>query len=134
MKTFLLTHEFIPGSIFLYEDECGKVRCDFKASDASAKQQAYLLEVAVLGIPTLQKSLGEGAKLTELKANFEMFWQKYDDKINSSKKRAELKWNKMNAQDQQRAYDFIPRYFANIPSGTRRKYAETYLNAELWNN
>jgi hypothetical protein len=74
--------------------------------------------------------------LTEIhtQITFEMFWEKYDDKLNSSKKRTLSKWNKMGKNEHILAYNFIDTYFRSLPSGTRKKYAETYLNAELWNN
>jgi hypothetical protein len=134
MKTFVLTNEHIPGEIFLLEDDCGKVRCDFSKSDATAPQQTFILQHAESGMAELKRVLTGNSKLVELLATFEMFWRRYDDKLNSSKKRSEIKWNKMSKVEQQRAYDFIPTYFNNIPYGTRRKFAETYLNAELWNN
>jgi len=134
MKTFLLTNEQIPGEIFLHEDDLGKVRCDFTKSDATIDQQRFVLRISLSGIAEFRRVLGEDSKLVELQATFEMFWHRYDDKVNSSKKRAEQKWNKMSEVDRQRAYNFIPTYFNNIPYGTRRKFAETYLNAELWNN
>jgi hypothetical protein len=68
------------------------------------------------------------------KIDFVAFWNKYDDKINSSRKRTLAKWNKMSDCNRVRAYQYIFKYFASIPAGTRKKYAETYLNAELWNN
>ena len=134
MKTFVLINEQIPGKIFLHEDNCGKVRCDFTKSDATAPQQTFILQHAELGMVELNRVLTGNSKLVELSATFEMFWHRYDDKLNSSKKRSETKWNKMSKIEQQRAYDHIPKYFNNIPYGTRRKFAETYLNAELWNN
>ena len=134
MKTFLLTNEQIPGEIFLHEDDCGKVRCDFTQSEATTQQQVFLLQHADAGIETLKRILSGNSKLVELSVTFEMFWHRYDDKLNSSKRRTEMKWNKMSKDEQQRAYDYIPKYFSNIPSGTRKKFAETYLNAELWNN
>jgi len=74
--------------------------------------------------------------VTEIDQNitFDKFWNRYDDKLNSSKKKTQVKWNKMPAAEQAKAFRYIGKYFASIPSGTRKKYAETYLNAELWNN
>ena len=65
---------------------------------------------------------------------FQMFWLKYDDMVMSSKKRTLAKWNKMSQGDQIKAYNYITKYFNSLPTGVRKKYAETYLNAELWNN
>jgi hypothetical protein len=83
-----------------------------------------------------QKLKTSNTTITEIKENitFEMFWDRYDDKINSSKFKTERQWNKMNPVDQSKAYHFIPRYFAHVPQGTRKKYATTYLSDQLWNN
>lgn len=75
-------------------------------------------------------------KLTEVTLNitFEMFWNRYDDKVLSSRRKTEARWNRMTKADQIKAFNFINRYEQNIPTGTRKKYAETYLNSEIWNN
>jgi hypothetical protein len=65
---------------------------------------------------------------------FDDFWEKYNDKLRSSRKRTLLKWNKMTEAEQLRAFNYIRKYFNSIPNGIEKKYAETYLNAELWNN
>lgn len=69
-----------------------------------------------------------------LEVSFEMFWNKYDEKIRSSKKRSEKIWARLSKSDQLKAYNFISKYNNSISPGVARKYAETYLNAELWNN
>lgn len=65
---------------------------------------------------------------------FDMFWDRYDEKDRSSKKKARSKWQRMSKEQQLLAYSHIPVYFRNIPSGVSKKYAETYLNSEIWNN
>lgn len=65
--------------------------------------------------------------------SFEMFWKKYNDITRSSKKRTQVKWNKMPEAEQIKAYLYIETYERNRGSA-EKKYAETYLNAELWNN
>lgn len=134
MTTYRLTNEQIPGEIFLHEDHFGKVRCDFTQSDATAEQQTFVLRLAEMGMNALAQSLKGSSNLEKLSVTFEMFWMRYDDKLNSSKKRTEQKWNKMSPLEQKRAYEHIPKYFAHIPYGIRKKYAEKYLNDELWNN
>jgi hypothetical protein len=105
-------------------------------ADLSEKQQIFLLKNMPREISELEKLKTANVTITEVKQEitFDMFWIRYDDKLNSSKKRTERKWQKMNDADRVRAFYFIPRYFSNIPAGTRKKYAETYLNDELWNN
>ena len=68
---------------------------------------------------------------------FADFWTRYFKdryKDNSSKRKSEQRWNRMSKGEQLAAYNHIGKYFVNIPSGTNPKYAETYLNSELWNN
>jgi hypothetical protein len=66
---------------------------------------------------------------------FDMFWNRYDDKIYSSKKRSEAQWNRMSKANRCTAYNYIPRYFSKLPEWqTRKKTAEKYLSDELWNN
>jgi hypothetical protein len=81
-------------------------------------------------------------KLTNLKfqqVNFEPsfaeFWVRYFKdryKDNSSKKTTERRWNNMTKSAQLAAYNYIGRYFLQIPAGTQPKLAETYLNSEVW--
>ncbi len=134
MKTFILTNEQIPGTIYLHEDECGRVRCNFSESDATASQQSFLLKTAEGGIEAVRSALTFNSCLTEIKATFDDFWNRYDDKQNSSRKRAQAKWDKMSPSERQKAYNHVAKYFANLPHGIRKKYAEKYLNDELWNN
>jgi hypothetical protein len=107
-------------------------------ADLSEAQQTFLLRHLPRDRAELRDLLAKSnaATLTEIKqvVTFEMFWTKYDDKINSSRKRTLQKWDKLTPADQARAYWYIDKYFGSIPPGTRKKFAETYLNAELWNN
>lgn len=67
------------------------------------------------------------------KITFEIFWNKYNDKDRSSKKKSQKIWEKLPEPDQVKAYYHIDRY--NRTRGNAdKKYCETYLNAELWNN
>lgn len=105
-------------------------------ADLSEKQQIFLLQNMPREVAELDRLKSPMATITEVKqeVTFEMFWERYDDKLNSSKKRTLQKWSKMTPSDQARAYWFIGKYLGSLPQGTRKKFAETYLNAELWNN
>lgn len=70
---------------------------------------------------------------TEREITFKMFWDRYDDKVKSSKKKTESKWNNMTKANQVKAYLYIPTYFRTKGSADK-KYTTTYLEAELWNN
>ena len=66
---------------------------------------------------------------------FTDFWARYfKDRLkdNSSKKTAEKRWNSLNKSVQLAAYNYIGKYFINVPAGTQPKLAETYLNSEVW--
>ncbi len=75
--------------------------------------------------------------ITEIKETitFDVFWNKYDHKLLSNKKKSVQKWEKMTEAEQEKAYRFLDKYFYKIlQSGIAKKHVETYLNSELWNN
>lgn len=92
----------------------------------SLTEEAFLNTLGQAGIFTI---VGEKEALT-----FDMFWNKYNEKAHSSKKKTQAKWQRMSKEQQIKAYMHIPAYFKNIPNGIAKKYAETYLNSEIWNN
>jgi hypothetical protein len=76
------------------------------------------------------------AQVTEVieEITFDMMWKRYNDSGRSSKKKSLARWNKFNTDNQRKSYFYYPTYVKNIPPGVEKKYLETYLNAELWNN
>ena len=139
MKIFHITSSIFNGFIELKFNEAEVFTgINFSESDINIEQQMWFMRkipanVHALGIFT---KYADTITITEVvqELTFDMFWKRYDDKISSSKKKTLAKWNKMSAAEQAKAYRHIHKYFSSIPSGTRKKYAETYLNAELWNN
>lgn len=95
-------------------------------TNALKGEEAFYNMVVAADVFTI---VGEKEELT-----FEMFWNRYNEKTHSSKRKAQLKWNRMSKQQQILAYMHITAYFKSIPSGIAKKYAETYLNSEIWNN
>lgn len=139
MKHYQLTSVAFDGAVDMFFDDAGTLlKLDITGAILSKKQQEWILREMYPELSELKRQLSESgtAKITEVttEVTFEMFWDRYDDKINSSRKRTMQKWNRMTKTDQLRAYNYINRYLNNLPSGTRKKYAETYLNSELWNN
>ena len=139
MKHYQLTSDAIDGYVDFFFDETGYlIRFDTSNAKLSKEQQEFILRKIPLELSEVKNVIGKSpsAKLTEIKieVSFEMFWNRYDDKISSSRKKAEAKFDRMKKVDRMKAYQFIPTYFNNLPSGTRKKFAETYLNAELWSN
>lgn len=139
MNQYQLTSDAFSGFVDLYFNELGLlVEFSLKSAELSEKQQVWILQKMPRELQELQQIVKDAPnlKLTEIKLEitFDMFWNRYDDKQLSSRKKTMAKWIKMTKTDQLKAYNFINTYFNNISGGTRKKYAETYLNAELWNN
>lgn len=140
MKRYSITSEKFAGEITAaFDDRRELVGLDMSEAEMTVQQKNWLMA----NKPSTEDKLFEMQRdskwmkitlIPESIVSFEMFWQRYDDKLNSSKKRAKQKWEKMSERDRNKAFYYINRYFASIPQGTRKKYAETYLNAELWNN
>jgi hypothetical protein len=87
------------------------------------------------GFKEWAKNYPGGCSVVEMdfKITFQMFWDKYNDKERSSKKRSERLWDKLSEDNQVRAYYFYDTY--NKKRGNaEKKYCETYLSAEQWNN
>lgn len=139
MKQLIFTSEAFNGEVFLEFGDNGMLsKYDISNATLSIRQQEWFLQRLPTRLEDVKRILenSQTGKLTEVKneITFEMFWNRYNDKVNSSKRKAETRWNRMTKADQIKAYNFINRYEQNIPAGVRKKYAETYLNTELWNN
>ena len=147
MIKYIITSEAFIGEVMLTYDENGELpMIDCFNTNMRPDQHKWIMRwICERGINhnTLAGTLN-ACRLPNLKfqqvifePTFTDFWElffKNRHKDNSSKKKAELRWNKMSNSDQLSAYNYIRRYFLQIPVGTQPKHAETYLNAELWNN
>jgi len=137
METYILTSKIFDGEVVISVSQEKKLQADFTKSSVSVDQQRFILKKMSEGLENMKLYFNTpptDCKMELLVIDFEMFWNRYDDKISSSKKRAKAKWDKMSDIDRNNAYNYIPKYVMNVPYGTRKKYAETYLNCELWNN
>ena len=141
MKTVMITSDKFAGEIELvYDDWDFLVRYDSTGAELNEKQKTLFLKYIPRDDGGL-KAMKERFPMlvmteVEFEVTFEQFWKAYfRDRLkdNSSKKRAEVKWNRMTKRDQVKAYNYIPAYMSKIKAGTEPKYAETYLNAEVWN-
>jgi len=139
MKTYSLTSTAFEGEVlFVFNEHDLLMSFDQSKATLNEAQQVFLLRKLPRDLVDIKQflELSPNATFTEVKqeVTFEMFWNRYDEKVRSSKKKAARVWQKMTKTDQVKAYSFITKYFMNIRQGTEKKYAETYLNAELWNN
>ena len=137
-RKIICTSPIFEGEIYLEYDTATEllVKLDFTAAALSPQQLKFFHDNPLLSIAAINKLVTDGRKLkfTDKEITFAMFWQRYDDKISSSKKATLRRWDKMPKTEQHKAFNHIPKYFATLPQGTRKKYAETYLNSEIWNN
>lgn len=143
MITYLFTSPAFAGQIvFVFEEKTGMlVQYDVTTALLSPEQLLWITTRSPRTINELKAvaSKTKDGKLTvredyERNVSFEMFWNKYNDKARSSKKKTEKAWQKMKQSERDKAYNFISRYERLIPPGTEKKYATTYLADELWNN
>jgi predicted HNH restriction endonuclease len=139
MKQYLLTSSAFGGFVLIEYSDIGLLNhFDASQADLTEKQQLWLLKELPKEEVNIKRILGDSktAKLEEVKEEitFEKFWNRYDEKIRSSKKKAQARWNRMGKIEQFKAFKFIQKYEQSIPSGVMKKYAETYLNCEQWNN
>jgi len=112
------------------------IRSDITQAVLNEAQQIWFLKNC-RELSELQRVIkGTSATLTEVKleVTFDLFWNRYDEKIRSSKKKSLTTWNRLRKDDQVKAYQYIKKYEQSMAPGVAKKYAETYLNAELWNN
>lgn len=138
MKTLVLTSTNFEGELEFRYDFNGYL-CFFEnRSHMDKLQLAWLLKRIPPTIDDLKAMVkkSKAAKLTEIKheITFEMFWERYNNKSLSSKKKSLTRWNRMSKAQRAKAYYYIPKYFNSMPAGVAKKYAETYLNSEIWNN
>jgi hypothetical protein len=139
MSLYSLTSTAFDGEVLFEFNDAGiLMKFDTSAAQLSEQQQLWILRTMPKSLPDVKKMLGDSttAKFTELKQDvtFEMFWNRYNEKVRSSKKKAERIWNRLTKTNQVKAFRGIIAYERNIPGGVSKKYAETYLGAELWNN
>ena len=140
MKTqrFILTSYKFKGEITFEFTDMVLTKYETSAAELSDEQIVYFAKNLPRELAEVEEFLSKStsAKFEEIKqeVTFDMFWNRYDDKVNSSKKKTLIKWHKMSISMQIKAYNFIPKYFMAIPANPRKKFAETYLNAELWEN
>lgn len=135
---YLFTSTKIDGEIELHYDE-NQLLVNFEIrSELTEEQHVWLLKRIPRELFELEKLIEQktGICISQIEEiiTFEMFWNKYSEKTLSNKKRTLAKWKKMSTLEQRKAYQFINKYINMLPNGVRKKYAENYLDSEIWNN
>ena len=145
MIKYIITSEAFEGEAILTYDENGdRPMCDCYNTNVRADQHRWLLRWicrTAIDYGSLAAALKDCAPLNlkfrqvVFEPTFVEFWAAYFRgryKDNSSKKKAETRWNKMSKGAQVEAYNYIGKYFSQIPEGVQTKLAETYLWSEVW--
>jgi hypothetical protein len=87
-------------------------------------------------IATWKKQGFSHVEIVELKQDlsFETFYNRYNHKV-SKRSKAENVWNRMSDTEKAKALAYINKYDKYLSeSKVNKKYPETYLNSEMWNN
>lgn len=137
MVTVIMTSDAIDGQVSFEYNENGYLAAMIIDAYLTIAQMNFLSA----NLPWLQtqiESLKNKTKkatfvVTDREITFDMFWNRYNDKSRSSKKKTETQWDKLSKTDQVKAYMYIPVYLNN-KGAAEKKYATTYLSDELWNN
>lgn len=137
MKSIIMTSHKIDGHISFNYNEAGIIEQLEISGTLTDKQYVWLFSRFPWQydqLPAFSRQAPDAVFTeTEREITFQMFWDRYNDKVRSSKKKTKDKWDKMSKAEQVKAYLFIPIYFRTKGSA-EKKYATTYLEAELWNN
>ncbi|MDY0102804.1 MAG: hypothetical protein RBS07_07670 [Lentimicrobium sp.] len=138
MVRYSLTSAAFEGEVIFTFNDSGLLESfDTSGASLSEKQQVFILKELPRELCEVKRVLGGSvsARLTEIKqeVTFEMFWNRYNDK-RASRKKTEMKWDRMKSAERLRAYNFIARYENSIENWRGKMYATRYLNEELWNN
>jgi hypothetical protein len=127
----------MPGQvIFIYnEDNCLQ---QLIISETISRKQYEALFSCLPWHYSMMPALRELAKESTfieqtIAITFEMFWNRYNDKDRSSKKKTQTMWDKMPITEQTKAFIYIPTYNRNR-GAAEKKYTTTYLSDALWNN
>ena len=131
-----MTSPKIDGEVeFTFNDDGSLERIVFPAN-FTQKQYDFTFKSKPYCIELMEQFIAESSYATFIKETkplrFEDFWNKYGEKEHSSKKKTEIKWKNMPKSARIKAYNYINRYKMSLPQGVRMKYAETYLNSEIW--
>ena len=63
-------------------------------------------------------------------ADFEEFWEKYDNKV--GKKKSFKKWKRLSESEKQDIFDNLPIFLTHYPDQQFRPHPQTYFNNRYW--
>ena len=130
-ERYILTSTSFEGELELRFALNGNLTAFFNRAELSEKQQNWLASnfpmTVVMANEMIGKASGMSVARFPAELTFEVFWKKYDLKID--KDLALKEWNKMSVSDQIKAYLGIDAYDKYLSkSGEGKIYAVRYLN------
>lgn len=136
-RVFLVTTAAAPEGVqYTYTEDGLFVGVEIKQANMAAGTRQSIINKLQLSLnECLSYFKTRACTVVELQQEitFAMFWDKYSDKQRSSRKRTEKLWNKLSEADHVKAFYYIETYNRHR-GNAEKKYAETYLSDELWNN
>lgn len=139
MRRFNITSTKYAGAAELVYDNNGLLKViNMSATNMDAEQVHAFKAMMPLTIKHLEAGTGITPTMTVIEADFvvsfDMFWEKYDKKIN--RKRCTELWAKMSKADQVAAWDGIDNYLKYLKKESWRKQLdpENYLRTRSWEN
>jgi len=138
MRRFLITSSAFTGEAdILYDGDGRLVKLDLIATNMPAAIVNIFKEKVPGQIERLETAFTPGSVTiveTSYEVTFEMFWNKYDYKVN--KKRCEPLWSKLSKASQVEAYIGVDAYNKFLKGTGWRKKAdpEKYLRDHYWEN
>lgn len=141
MRQFVYSSTHLVGEVLLgYSENDLLVFFDLSKAQLTEAQHESLIRNFPLTLEALVALVAkdkENRKIVEVvqEVSFETFWEAYDHKALSHKKKSVAIWNKLSMAERIKAYQHLNKYFYQIKlANTPKMYANTYLNSELWNN
>jgi uncharacterized protein YdaU (DUF1376 family) len=112
-----------------------KERCDKSDKARKSIESRWLKYRNTNVIQTNKKRNTKENRIEENKINiiFDVFWNLYNKKVGSRKK-CEVKWNKLSDENRQKIIDTLPEFLSKIRDKQFQPFPETYLNQERWND
>lgn len=137
LQEYLIIGKDASKTITLGYDADGDLERLIFDGDFTPEQRTYGLRHAPVRheqLAPLAKELKWKVKPLEFDLSFENFYELYGNKV--GKKRAESRWKRLSREQKVKALLFIEKYDNQLKQqpGVQKKYPESYLNAEPWND
>ena len=142
MKKYLLRIGSSDAMESVYDADGDLLSIKFDETTNAIQRNWFLSLIGVryeglLNIYQKVKEKGVECELVEIPSNlsFDAFWEAYAYKV-GKKERVKKKWDAMPESERTKALAHIKKYnyFLSERPHMERKYAETYLNCQEWNN